>query len=92
MSFPKSFNLSLYADKVSEEISIEKTDLLIGCKRVVLIGKVLYVSPAIWSLLDESSSEELNHLMENLVVMNYSKYKNIVSVPESLMSKTQQPV
>ena len=51
-------------------IRIEVSDFMADSSTAVLIDGVLKVSPAMWSLMEGATPEELNHLFENLKVLN----------------------
>lgn len=57
------------SDILTGGVGIEQSEMLEGCKKAVLMGDVLYVSPAMWRLMDGATSDELEHLFKNLRVL-----------------------
>ena len=53
-------------------LQIRTSQKLIGQKHAIQFGAVLYVSPAMHSLIEHADQDELRHLMANIRIVNMS--------------------
>ena len=51
-------------------IPIKVSEYMAHCKKAVFVDGVLHVSPAMYSLMQGATSEELEQLLANLPVLN----------------------
>lgn len=63
------------------QVRIEVTEHLAGCKKAVRLGEVVYVSPAMYSLMKDSTPEELAHLLKHLRVVNMGEFDPLKMEP-----------
>lgn len=54
------------------DIPILKTDYLINQKYAVINEGLIFVSPAVWTLLDKADYAELVHIVKHLPLIEYS--------------------
>lgn len=63
---------------------------LAGLNKAVKLGGVVFVSPEVWSLMRDSSSDELEHLLRNLPLLDLDTYdiKEIDNVSMERQTRT----
>jgi len=59
-------------------VSIEVSEALIGSNAAVITDGKLKVSPAVWALLQGATIAEVQHLFENLPVLDFGSSANLL--------------
>jgi hypothetical protein len=60
-----------------DQFEIAISESLVGAKKAVKSGRKIYISPAMYDLMKNSTGKELEHLLANLLVVDVGEPFNI---------------